>query len=396
MTAAAGVGRPVRAVEINGDDAAWLRGQPLPDGVELKEVDEVEFWGTTYDRSPSGLYVPTQEDPAARLIARRMRELVDEQTPPMPVGIDLFCGAGGFSLGVHEAGFDVVAAVEWDAAAAMTYLVNLGHPDCQILFASEKDERRWKKNAERVAARRRKGRQDDVDLSSRDWIGSAYRASSNMDGGCRAFVFGDISHVTGPQLMDAAEVDEVDVVFGGPPCQGLSTSNTKACLEDPRNGMIWEFMRLVAEIKPKTFIIENVPAILTIAKGALFNAIARLANDAGYDVTAQKIDACAYGVPQHRVRALIVGTLEGSGGYTFPMPTHWAIGRPVDDNGWSMLDGGSECEPALPAEAQYDPATRRWSFGNETNVAHTPKAERVETQGSLALGPGRDGTGEGG
>src|SRR5690348_15090721 len=120
--------RSVRAVEIDGDDAAWLRGQGMPEGTELVAGEEVEFWGRTYEQTPgSSLYVPVTDDAVDRVIARKLAQAIE---PPMPVGIDLFCGAGGFSLGVHQAGFDVVAAVEWEPAAAQTYLHNLGHPDC--------------------------------------------------------------------------------------------------------------------------------------------------------------------------------------------------------------------------------------------------------------------------
>jgi site-specific DNA-cytosine methylase len=366
--------RPYAAVEIDGDDAAWLRGETMPAGYELAELDEVELWGRVYDRAPgSALYVPTDDSPTDRAIERALARVEPE---PQPVGISLFTGAGGFDLGMHEAGFDVVAAVEWDADAAVTYLLNLGRPDCEIQFASDEDRRRWEKARSRASKRAAKGK--GTDIGGREWIGSGYRASSEMEGGCRAFVFGDISKVSGRQLMEAAGVDDVAVVFGGPPCQGLSTANSQACLEDPRNGMLWEFMRIVTEVRPRTFIIENVPALLSVAHGALFNAIARIANEAGYDVTAQKLNAVWYGVPQHRVRAIIVGTREGSPRYQFPMPSHWALGRPAHGDGWTQVHGQDDEDrtaPALPPEATFDPATRRWSFAG----AQPAPADSIET-----------------
>ena len=93
---------PLAAVEIDDDDAAWLRGAELPDGAELVETDEVEFWGRTFDRAPdSALYVPTAEDATDRVIARRMRELQDQAEDDKPIGVSLFTGAGGFDLGLH-------------------------------------------------------------------------------------------------------------------------------------------------------------------------------------------------------------------------------------------------------------------------------------------------------
>lgn len=359
----------VLATEIGADDAAWLRGQTLPEGVALRELDEVAFMGRTYDRAPgSSLYVPAEEPAVDRAVARFLEEAeAVPAPPPPPVGIDLFCGAGGFSLGMHEAGFDVAAAVEWDVPAAVTYLHNLARPDCAVHFADDAARAEWDKERQRFLTR------------GRDYpgFGAGYRAAARMPGGCRAFFVGDVRKVSGPQLLDAAGVTDVAVVFGGPPCQGLSAANSKACLEDPRNGLAWEFMRIVREILPQSFIIENVPQILTVAKGALFNAIARLANEAGYNVTAQKLDASGYGVPQYRRRALIVGTREGTRPFHFPMPSHWAIDRPVHAQPWGIGEEEAALDDALPAEAQFDPTTRTWSVPGDDGGSRR-RRERAE------------------
>lgn len=310
----------------------------------------------------------------SRLIAKAPK-------PGAPIGIDLFAGAGGFSLGMHQAGFDVVAAVEWEPNAATTYMHNLAHPDCKILFASDVDRGRWEKYVAKSRVKHKGRSEGDWCAFAPAWMGSGARASQGWDGGCRAFMFGDVSKVTGRHLMDEAAVDHVNVVFGGPPCQGLSTSNSRACLEDPRNAMIWEYLRIVEEVDPDHFIIENVPPILTVAKGALFNAIAQIANDAGYDVVAQKVDACSYGVPQHRVRALIVGTKAGRPAYCYPMPTHWAIGRPVDADGWRQVDEDKPMQKRLPVQARFDRATRRWSFdGAEAHADQLRVEQRQQVQ----------------
>lgn len=349
----------------------------MPEGIELAEVDEVELFGRVYDRAPgSMLYVPTDDDVVERVIARK---LADAPEPPMPVAIDLFCGAGGFSLGMHEAGIDVVAAVEWDAAAASTYMLNLGADDGRMLFATEADERRWKKYVDRAVAKSAKSskRYEDRDPFAPGWMGSGYRSASNVKGGCRAMLFGDISHVTGAQLMEASGVDHVHVVFGGPPCQGLSKANSKSCLEDPRNGMLWEYLRIVEEIQPDTFVIENVTEILTVANGALFNAIATLANESGYNVVANKLDAANYGVPQYRRRAIIVGSRPGKR-YCYPMPSTWAVGRPIDDNGWQIGAEFEDQQRRLPVQAHYDRATRRWWFGDPDATGPAPHAQEAQ------------------
>lgn len=369
--------RDVRAVEIDDDEAAArLCGEVLPDGTEVIEVDELEFWGTTYEQTSGGLYVPVADDAVERAVERYLDRANPEPTQ-LPIGMDLFAGCGGFSLGMHAGGFDVVAAVEWDESATETYLTNLGHPDCQIHFATEPDGKRWQKYLGRRVSKHAKPR-------GPDWIGSAYRRSKSMVGGCRAFFFGDVRAVTGQQMMEAAGVESVDIVFGGPPCQGLSKANTKACLEDPRNGMLWEFLRLVEEIRPKVFLIENVPALLTVAKGALFNALSRIANEAGYNIVANKVDACDYGVPQYRVRAFVQGTRDGIAVPNFPMPTHWSMGRPVQGDGWAMGEEEERMEKSLPVVARYDRATRTWSYDGAAPATPVkvpqPKTQRRKAQ----------------
>lgn len=373
------------AVEIEDRDLAWIKGEvPHLDPeyqYEIEEVDEVQLFGQTYELAPgSSLYLPVGDDAADRVLRRKLAER------PQPVAIELFSGAGGFSLGIHEGGFDVVAAVEWDFWASVTYLTNLAHPNCDLFFASDADEKRWKSELAKARARARKkgGDQSAALDSDSDWFGSGYRAATNMRGGCRAFVFGDVRKIHGYQLVEASGAgDEIDLLFGGPPCQGLSTANAKSCLEDPRNGLMWEFMRIVDELKPKAFLIENVPRLLTVANGALFNAIAKLANKSGYNVVANKLNACDFGVPQHRVRAIIAGTRKDAGEFQFPFPSTWALGRPVKQKPWTMHlqgephDEDAELDRRLPPEAQFDPETRTWSVPSESDREKKAAAKRA-------------------
>jgi DNA (cytosine-5)-methyltransferase 1 len=343
------------AIEIEDRDMAWIRGElshreafesatGLTDA-ELVEIDEVEFFGRTYEQRGS-LYIPQASDPLERLRLER-------QTQIAPKGLDLFCGAGGFSLGMHCGGIDVVAAAEWDVNAAMTYLCNLGLPDCRIGFDSEGTRAKWAKALKK-------------EKLQGDWIGSAYRTSAEMPGGCRGFYLGDITKTTGREILALAGVDHVDVIFGGPPCQGLSNSSSKACIEDPRNALLWEFVRIVEELQPETFVIENVPPLLTIAKGALIEALAARAVNAGYSVTAQVLDAVGYGVAQYRRRAIVVGS-RGKKVINYPMPTHWHMGWTPEGKRWYQ---GEDDDESPRARATFDPATRTWAapadVGNET------------------------------
>src|SRR6202035_3979765 len=119
-----------------------------------------------------------------------------------PIGVDLFAGAGGLSLGFEQAGFDILAAVEYDPIHAATHEFNFPH--CTTICRSVTDI-------------------DAHYIRSHSWIGSR----------------------------------EIDVVFGGPPCQGFSLIGKRA-IDDPRNLLLRQFVRLVVELDPKYFVFENV------------------------------------------------------------------------------------------------------------------------------------------
>ena len=187
---------------------------------------------------------------------------------PRPVAIDLFAGAGGLSLGLEMAGFDVVSAVEYDPVHAATHLFNF--PQTDML--------------------------------------------------CR-----DVSRITGADLRSSAEKGwralhgdaprwngDVDLIAGGPSCQGFSVMGRRDA-DDERNLLIQQFVRLVLEVKPRAFILENVPGILA----PQFRSILQQATDTlrrgGYDLNDyyQPLSATDFGVPQRRKRVFIVGVLDG-------------------------------------------------------------------------------------
>jgi DNA (cytosine-5)-methyltransferase 1 len=166
----------------------------------------------------------------------------------MPTVLDLFAGAGGLSLGLADAGMEVVAAAEWDDDALATY-------------------------AERhTAAQLHPGDIADVDFS-------AFR-------------------------------DSVDVVAGGPPCQPWSDGGKGLGHDDPRDGFP-EFIRAIRVIRPRAFLIENVAGLTRGARRVHFLRILRDLEDLGYEVTAEVLTAADFGVPQRRKRLFIVGTVGG-------------------------------------------------------------------------------------
>ena len=183
-----------------------------------------------------------------------------------PIGIDLFAGAGGMSLGFEQAGFDIVAAVEIDPIHCATHEYNF--PDTTTICASV------------------------IDL-------------------------------TGAEIRRRAKLGtkDIDVVCGGAPCQGFSLM-CKRVFDDPRNQLVFHYMRLVKELNPKYCVFENVKG-LTLGKHAQFLEELIVAfGDAGYDVLSpyQVLNAADYGVPQDRRRLFLVGTRKGLKSPKYPEP----------------------------------------------------------------------------
>jgi DNA (cytosine-5)-methyltransferase 1 len=208
--------------------------------------------GAGYLPARSGLYLPAQHASAAK-----------------PIAIDLFAGAGGFSVGFHQAGWHVAAAVEADLPAMMTYLANLGSP--ATVVHEHKDGAWTAHTAEQCAP----------GLAGTGWI------SHHPDQSPVEHVYlGDIRALNGDQIVgDLGLVQgEVGAVIGGPPCQGFSTAGRQEVM-DPRNSLVFDFCRIVLDIAPKTFVLENVPAItrMVTADGIpVLDAIVLYLSQGGY------------------------------------------------------------------------------------------------------------------
>ena len=209
-----------------------------------------------YSMSPGGIWV-------------RGRDRIQAK----PTAVDLFCGCGGFSLGFINSGFEVVCAVENDAWASVTYLANLGQWPMQIHFVTPDDKARLKKTLQRAQKKHKKVFLDDDGeevvascAEDEDKVASVgfpvcgeYRPREQTP--VRSFIFGDIKQVTGDLIRRVAGIERLDAVMGGPPCQGFSTANSKAGPDDARNPLVFEFARLIVELNPATFAMENVPQI---------------------------------------------------------------------------------------------------------------------------------------
>jgi DNA (cytosine-5-)-methyltransferase len=166
-----------------------------------------------------------------------------------PTVIDLFAGVGGLSLGFEMEGFDILLANEFDQSIATAYKEN--HKSTNVVV----------------------GDITSLDLSK---------------------VFGEY-------------VNKIDVVIGGPPCQGFSQKGKRKTINDERNFLFKHYVEVVKFVKPKYFVMENVPNLLTAEKGFFLNEIKGLFKDYGYSIRYGILNAADYGVPQNRRRAIIIG-----------------------------------------------------------------------------------------
>jgi DNA (cytosine-5)-methyltransferase 1 len=205
-----------------------------------------------------------------------------------PIGIDLFAGAGGLSLGFEQAGFDVAAAVEIDPIHAAIHKFNF--PDCAVLPQS-------------------------------------------------------VIGLTGKAIRKAATIENrrIDVVFGGAPCQGFSFIGQRA-LDDPRNALVREFVRLVVELDASYFVFENVKGLTTGRHRQFLLELIETFSTVGYCVQLpwQVLNACSYGVPQHRERLFIIGGKQGYKLPSYPLPLTTAAGKAKRN-----LPSSPSCEEAL-------------------------------------------------
>lgn len=185
-------------------------------------------------------------------------------TPSGPVAIDLFSGVGGMSLGFDNAGFSVAGAFELESRHVDTYNMNFAH--------------------------------------------KAFQA--------------DLASSTSKSLRELASLPRhIDVIFGGPPCQGFSFGGRKDP-RDPRNKLLLHFLRLVIDIKPRVFVMENVQGLNTSIGYAKLSKFISIAKAAGYNIRfpIRVLDASDFGVPQRRKRVIVIGARRGCRLPDYPAP----------------------------------------------------------------------------
>lgn len=193
------------------------------------------------------------------------------------IAIDLFCGCGGFSYGFQQAGFMMALGVDMWKDATVTYKHNF--PNAQVI--------------------------ND-----------------------------DITKVSGKDILNKLHLgeDEIDVIIGGPPCQGFSVSG-KRMLDDPRNILYKSFVEIVEEIKPKVFVMENVPGLIRLFGGKVKEEVLEDFGRLGYEVRVQLLSSDEYGVPQQRKRVFFVGInknkIMNTTEFSFPKATNGNGLKPI-------------------------------------------------------------------
>ena len=233
--------------------------------------------------------------------------------------IDLFSGSGGFSLGFDEAGFENVFSVEFDHDICETYRHN---------FPSH------------------------------------------------CLVECDIAQLGEEKIIDLVGQKKVDVVIGGPPCQGFSMAGNigRRFVDDPRNHLFQEFVRVVRIVSPTCFVMENVARLYTRLGGETRKEIIKCFEDLGYVVEARIVCASDYGVPQNRNRVLF-------------------IGRKTDDKEYKVLFPEKSKLPAptiKDAIEKYPPLESGESSSIPNHEAMVHSAQMIEKMSYVKEGGGRE------
>lgn len=219
--------------------------------------------------------------------------------------LDLFCGAGGFSFGMHQnKHFRTAVAVDFNSSATETFKRNM--PDTHVIT-------------------------------------------------------GDITkEEIKEQVIQASKEHNVNMIIGGPPCQGFAMKGKKLGLKDPRNFLFLEYLNIVKVLQPKVFVIENVKRLLTTENGWFKDEILNYIKELGYQVDYGVLNACDFGVPQSRERAIFICTKEKK--ITLPTATELCTTVREAISDLAYLDSGEgefEQKYKYKPESQYQRMMRK-------------------------------------
>lgn len=256
--------------------------------------------------------------------------------------VDLFCGCGGFSKGFEEAGYNIRFGIDMWNDAIVTYKHNF--PNAAVLNE-------------------------------------------------------DITKISGKDILKATNLkkNEVDVIIGGPPCQGFSVSG-KRMIDDERNKLYKSYVQIVSELKPKVFVMENVPGLVRLFKGQVAEQVKEDFTNIGYTVGMQILSADNYGVPQQRKRVFFVGVrndlVKKGMKYAYPVPF---MGQGTDVPAWTCKDAisdldfvpddrvlGEDLPYDIPAQNDYQ---QRMREGSDSVLNHSITIHNEKTKKIIAMVP---------
>lgn len=225
--------------------------------------------------------------------------------------VDLFAGAGGITEGFRKAGYRCLLANDFDFEARHTFTYN--HPNIP-------------------------------------------------------YVMKDVRELSIEEILETGKFnpEDVDVITGGPPCQGFSLAGQRIS-DDPRNVLFREYVRIAKELQPKVIFFENVSGILSMQKGKILQAIIKEFGEIGYRCKYSMVNAADYGVPQARPRFVLIGVRGEGIEITFPEPTHGKN----DTNGQLYLFA-NELQPYVTVEDAISDLPNIEQGQGEEEIQQTP------------------------
>ena len=250
-----------------------------------------------------------------------------------PNVIDLFSGVGGLSLGFEMAGFKITLANEVDKEISEAYIKN--HPDVKMI-------------------------NEDITNVKIGTIFKEYKGKT-------------------------------DVIIGGPPCQGFSQKGSRKIFEDERNFLFKYFFRVVEYVKPKYFLMENVPNILTAGQGAFKKEIYDLFENIGYKLDSDILNASNFGVPQIRKRAFVLGKLDGMLSLPLGFDEIVSVEEAISDLAYLSSGEGAEiAEYKFTPKSEYQKLMRKNSIELYNHVATKHSSIALERMRLIPPGMGKE------
>ena len=237
-------------------------------------------------------------------------EYVVQNNPDKLKVVSMFSGAGGMDLGFINAGFEIIWANDFFEEAVNSYRKNIG----------------------------------------------------------KHMIHGDVTKISSENIPDGA-----DVIIGGFPCQGFSVANTRRSMEDKRNFLYKEMLRVIKDKKPKFFVAENVKGLLSMEKVKVIDMIKSDFESLGYKVDARLLNAAQYGVPQARERVVIIGNNIGVDN-TYPAETHYVEG--VSKTKDNLL-------PAITTEQAIGFLSNKKLTNNEIHISRNELEKHFDSTGVI-------------